>query len=135
MPNLDVNQEEGWDMLREDAFRAALYADCSDDDVRLAHALLTPEPARPTSTPIRTTDERFGRIPRVYIELLQDRAVSPALQRKMYTAMPCKEVLSIDASHSAYFSQPDELTTKILRAGGDLLLDIAPHLEVPKIAR
>jgi hypothetical protein len=29
-------------------------------------------------------------------------------------------VLSIPASHSAYFSQPDELTRNILIAGGDM---------------
>ncbi|MBI1815305.1 MAG: alpha/beta fold hydrolase [Deltaproteobacteria bacterium] len=120
MPNLDVDQDAGWDMLRRDAFKATLYADCSEDDVALAHALLTPEPSGPTNTPMRTTAQRFGRIPRVYIELLQDRAVSPALQRQMYTAMPCRKVLSIDASHSAYFSRPDELASKILHAGGDI---------------
>jgi hypothetical protein len=27
----------------------------------------------------------------------------------MQTATPCDQVLSIDASHSAYFSRPDEL--------------------------
>jgi pimeloyl-ACP methyl ester carboxylesterase len=119
MPALDIDQEAGWDMLRPEAFRPALYADCSEDDVTLAHALLTPEPTAPTNTPIQITDERFGRIPRVYIKLLQDRAVSPALQEKMYTAVPCRRVLCVDASHSAYFSKPDELTAVILQAGGD----------------
>lgn len=119
LPNLDVNQDAGWDMLRRDAFNTTLYADCSDDDMALAHALLTPEPIGPTNTPLQTTASRFGCIPRAYIELLQDRAVSPALQKQMYTAMPCERVLSVDASHSAYFSKPDELTAKILQAGGD----------------
>jgi hypothetical protein len=58
-------------------------------------------------------------VPRAYIELLADRAVSPALQRRMYASSPCRRVLSIDASHSAYFSKPDELVDKILVAGGD----------------
>jgi hypothetical protein len=38
----------------------------------------------------------------------------------MYTATPCERVLSIAASHSAYFSQPDELTRQILIAGSDM---------------
>lgn len=112
-PNLDVNREEGWDMLRESAFRAALYADCDEDDVALAHALLTPEPIRPTLTPLNLSDANFGRVPRVYIELLQDRAVSPALQRRMVERMPCAEVRTLDASHSAYFSQPDALAAHL----------------------
>jgi len=117
--NLDVNGDEGWDMLRREAHRAALYADCSDDDVALAASLLTPEPSGPTHTPLTTTDENFGRVPRVYIELTQDRAVSWSLQQRMCTAMPCEDVLAVEASHSAYFSKPDELTQKILQAGGD----------------
>ena len=114
MPSLDISATEGSDMLREEAFRPALYADCSDEDVALARLLLTPEPSAPTNTPIVTSDERFGSIARVYIELLQDRAVSPALQRRMHTSMPCEQVISIDASHSAYFSAPDELAARLL---------------------
>jgi hypothetical protein len=98
-----------------------LYADCSDDDVALANALLTPEPRgprSPTNSPIRTTAENFGRIPRFYIELTKDQAISWPAQKRMYTATPC-QVLTIDSSHSAYFSQPDQLTKHILTAGGD----------------
>ena len=120
--SVDVNREQGWDMLRREAFREALYADCSEEDVALSYALLTPEPRgerSPTETPIRTTPENFGRIPRVYIELTQDRAVSWPAQRRMYEATPCKRVLTVHASHSAYFSQPDQLTKQILTAGDD----------------
>ena len=113
-PNLVVNPEQGWDMLRQEALVDALYADCSAEDVALCRSLLVPEPFAPSRTPVRTTPERFGRVPRVYIELLQDRAVSLPLQRRMYGRLPCREVLSIDASHSAYFSRPDELAARLL---------------------
>ncbi len=112
--NLDVSAEGGFDMLRSTAFREALYHDCDDDDIALAQLLLTPEPIRPTMTPLTLTAERFGRVPRFYIELTQDRAVSPSLQRRMYGAMPCQRIMRIEASHSAYFSQPDLLTEQIL---------------------
>jgi pimeloyl-ACP methyl ester carboxylesterase len=112
--NLDVSPEAGFDMLRADAFRAALYHDCGEDDVALAHLLLTPEPLRPTMTPLKLTPEKFGSVRRFYIELSQDRAVTASLQRRMYEAMPCERVMTIDSSHSAYFSRPDELTAHIL---------------------
>lgn len=111
--NLDVNAEQGWDMLRRDAFREVLYEDCSDADIALCESLLTPEPLAPTLTPLKLSAERYGRVPRVYIELTRDRAVSPALQRRMYTAMPCETVMRIDSSHSAYFSAPDELASRL----------------------
>jgi hypothetical protein len=37
----------------------------------------------------------------------------------MYQATPCGRVLTIEASHSAYFSQPDQLTKQILVASDD----------------
>ena len=114
VPNLELNPDAGYDMLRQSAFREALYADCSDEEIALCSMLLAPEPSGPTNTPLRLTQERFGTVPRVYIELLQDRAVSPELQRRMQNAMPCLETIAIDASHSAYFSRPDELTHAII---------------------
>lgn len=48
-----------------------------------------------------------------YIELTEDRAVTPAFQRYMHSRTPCDPVLSIAASHSAYFSKPDELTDRL----------------------
>ncbi len=114
LPHLEINEEQGWDMLHEKAFRTALYDDCSDEDVALARLLLTPEPSAPAATPLHTTDENFGKIPRVYIELCEDRAVSVSLQRQMYTKMPCQRVISMHTSHSAYFSAPDELAAHLL---------------------
>jgi hypothetical protein len=108
-------------MLQREAFREALYADCSEDDA-LSYALLTPEPRgphSPTGTPIRTTHENFGRIPRFHIELTQVRAASWGAQKRMYQATRCERVLTVNASHSGYFSQPDQLTKQILIAGGD----------------
>lgn len=119
---VDYDSQAGFDMLQRHAFKDTLYADCTDDDVALSYALLTPEPRGPrsaTDMPIRTTPERFGRVPRFYIELTQDRAVSIGWQRRMHKETPCKRVFSIEASHSAYFSQPDRLTRCILIAGGD----------------
>jgi hypothetical protein len=38
---------------------------------------------------------------------------------RMDQATPCERVLTIEASHSAYFSQPDQLTKQILVTGDD----------------
>ena len=107
--NLVVNEEQGYHMLKAEAFREALYADCSEEDVALTTSLLTPEPNAPVATPIDITEAHFGRIPRVYIETLRDRGVSPSLQKKMYTTLPCQKVISMETSHSPFFSAPQEL--------------------------
>ncbi len=109
LPSLFQADDGSWDMLREDAYDAALYADCDADDVELCHRLLTPEPLAPSLTPLKLTPARYGRVPKAYLELTEDRAVPLAWQRRMQANGPCAEVRAIAASHSAYFSRPDEL--------------------------
>jgi pimeloyl-ACP methyl ester carboxylesterase len=111
--NLVVNEEQGHHMLNSEVFREALYADCSEEDVTLATALLTPEPNAPVATPLNLSDEKFGRVARVYIETLQDKGVTPALQKKMYTATPCRKVISMNTSHSPFLSAPEKLVSHL----------------------
>ena len=113
-PNLRICKLTLTDRLAEEAYQPALYADCSEADVALARSLLTPEPSLPALTRLRLSEANYGRVPRHYIELTQDRAVTPALQRTMIANSPCQTVRSIDASHSAYFSRPQELAEAIM---------------------
>ena len=66
-PNLDFDPEGHWDMLRSEVFERALYADCPPEDVASATCYSRTEPALPSRTPISTSDERYGTIPRTYI--------------------------------------------------------------------
>ncbi len=113
VPNLDVNEAQGFHMLKPEAFKEALYADCSEDDLALAALLLTPEPNAPVATPLQLSEENFGRIPRVYIECLRDQGISPGLQKKMYTTAPCQRVISMQTSHSPFLSQPEQLVNHL----------------------
>jgi pimeloyl-ACP methyl ester carboxylesterase len=101
-------------ILRDSAIKEALYGDCPEEDVILAKALLAPEALAPLTTPIRTSAANYGRVPRIYIECRRDRAVSLSEQRRMYAAMPCQAILSMDTDHSPFFSAPDELTAHLL---------------------
>ena len=110
LPIVMVNREQGYATFKEEApLKEVVYADCSDEDVARARSLLVPQALVPFVTPIGTTVERFGRVPRVYIECLRDRVISPSLQKKMYTALPCQQIISMETSHSPFFSAPEEL--------------------------
>jgi pimeloyl-ACP methyl ester carboxylesterase len=85
------------------------FHDCSDDDVRTALQLLGTETPVIYPLPIQTTPSRFGRVPRAYVECLQDKAIGLTLQRSMVAALPCERVVSMDTSHSPFFSKPEEL--------------------------
>jgi len=113
VPNIRISRATLTDSLAEEAYRPALYADCSDADIQLARLLLTPEPSLPALTRLRLTEKRYGSVRRHYIELTNDKAVSLSLQRRMIAASPCASVSSIEASHSAYFSCPERLAAVI----------------------
>ena len=96
-------------VFHEGSLRSRFYNDCSDDDFAWAKSMLVPQPSGPLMDPMKTTDENFGRVARVYIECLKDQALLPELQKKMYTKMPCERVISMDTGHSSFLSAPEEL--------------------------
>jgi pimeloyl-ACP methyl ester carboxylesterase len=100
--------------LRPEKLKEILYGDCSDEDIARAKRLLVPEALQTLGAPVHVTAENFGRIPRVYIQCLQDRANTLPCQRHMYTATPCQQVLTLDTSHSSFFSAPQALSERLL---------------------
>lgn len=107
--NLVVDEAGGQHVLKREAFREALYHDCSDEDVALAAHLLTPEPNAPVGTPLTLTADRFGRVPRTYIQTDEDRGVSPPVQRQMQQKVGVDDVKHLASSHSPFLSQPELL--------------------------
>lgn len=111
--NMVMSPDKLFSTMREESLRDAFYALSPPEDFALARRLLRPEPTAPMATPVRITEANFGRVPRIYLQCLRDQAIPPALQRQMYTATPCREVRSLDADHSPFFSAPDELTAQL----------------------
>lgn len=118
-PFVDVNRMGMWDWLRPEGYRDVLYHDCSEDDNRLAASLLCREPLRPAIGKLRLTDGKYESVPRGYIRLSKDRAVSIELQDRLLNETLVDHVETIDAGHSAYFCKPDELTDAILKISGN----------------
>jgi pimeloyl-ACP methyl ester carboxylesterase len=116
-PFVTMHDELQAHTLQPEIYRDGLYNDCEENIVELAKLLLSHEPVESGITPLQLTEENFGSIPRVYIECTEDKAVTPFIQRKMYTEMPCEKVYSMQTSHSPFFSKPQELS--------DILCEIA----------
>jgi pimeloyl-ACP methyl ester carboxylesterase len=115
-PYVTIHPELNASTLQPEIYKEGLYADCDDSITELAKLLLSHEPVESGMAPLQLTDENYGSVPRVYIECTQDRAVTPFIQRKMYTEMPCEKVYSMHTSHSPFFSKPQELV--------DILCDV-----------
>jgi len=107
--NVVMAEDKTYSTVRTEALRDAFYGECSEEDVALARLCVQPEATVPLITPLKISAEKFGGVPRAYIECLRDRAIPIALQRRMQANWPCQQVHALDTDHSPFFSRPDEL--------------------------
>jgi pimeloyl-ACP methyl ester carboxylesterase len=70
---------------------------------------LVAEPHGPRSEPLALTAERWGSLPRTYVECTADRTIPIASQRRMQAMSPGSRVVTLDADHSPYLSRPVDL--------------------------
>lgn len=104
-----------------DAVREAL-AHCADDEAAAwAASIRGQQPVVPFTNPVALDGpgaDTFAALPRAYVMCLQDRAIKPALQRRMLQAAGCDPVIEIDTDHSVWASRPDELAAALNRLAG-----------------
>ncbi|MEJ2094018.1 MAG: alpha/beta fold hydrolase [Gammaproteobacteria bacterium] len=107
--NLEVSKNRKIARIKENVLREAFYNDCSDEDFYFARSNLVSQPLAPISTPIHITKERWGRVPRSYIECSMDRAITNSIQQEMHTNIPCESVSRLESGHSPFLSVPEKL--------------------------
>jgi pimeloyl-ACP methyl ester carboxylesterase len=117
--NTIYSEDKTYMFFSQEAIKEVFYADCLDQDVARDKSLFCTQAVAPLATPLHLTEENFGRIPKIYIECLQDKAISPSMQKKMYTATPCTKVLSLNTSHSPFFSSPEALTAQLVSVASE----------------
>jgi pimeloyl-ACP methyl ester carboxylesterase len=101
--------------IQKNGIKERFYDDCPSKYVVLAKSLLCPESTTVLKTSLKLSEGNFGRIPRVYIECLKDKAVSPSLQKMMYKSLPCQKIISMETSHSPFFSRPKILVNHLIK--------------------
>ena len=101
-----------WD--RDGAY-ATFYQDCGPDLVDWAAERLLPQPLAPVVEPISVPRFWAADLPRSYVMCLKDNAWPLRVGRLQATRMGV-EPLTIDSSHSPFFSQPAELAQLLVKA-------------------
>lgn len=91
------------------AATAILFSDCSPELAASAAARLTPQGEGGRAIRVTTTPERFGRLPRLYVEATEDRSVLLAAQRRMQQLVPGATVISLPTGHAPQVSAPQLL--------------------------
>jgi pimeloyl-ACP methyl ester carboxylesterase len=104
-----------------EAVREALCHCADDEQAAWSASIRGSQPVAPFTHPVALGGpdaDAFAALPRAYVICLQDRAVKPALQRRMLEAAGCDPVIEIDTDHSVWASRPDELAAALNRIAG-----------------
>jgi pimeloyl-ACP methyl ester carboxylesterase len=113
-PLFNISQDQRYFTIKSELVANLFYNDCSADDVARAKALLGSEAMAVFKAPVHLSNEKFGRVPRMYIECLRDHTLFPQDQKAMYTTTPCLKVISLNTGHSPFLSAPEKLVDCLL---------------------
>lgn len=88
--------------------------DCAPEAAMQAVAKLQPQPEGGRAMAPSLSAERFGSVPRIYVEALQDQSLHLPLQRLMQELTPGAQRLAIDCGHVPQLVQPQQLSAALL---------------------
>ncbi|MBN8827229.1 MAG: alpha/beta fold hydrolase [Sphingobacteriia bacterium] len=86
----------------------SFYNKCNIEDIDFSKQSLRPQSSEPFAARIKLSKEKYGSIPKIYIECIFDGGLPIEVQRKMVKEQPCK-VYSLETDHSPFFSTPKKL--------------------------
>jgi pimeloyl-ACP methyl ester carboxylesterase len=120
--NIVVDGEPPVATMPPEAAPEALYHCCTREQIDWALPRRAGQPVIPFTQPFTPAGDTaaFDGLPRAYVTCLQDRAIKPALQKRMYTRAGCDPVIEIDTDHSPWLSRTDELVGALNAIAGAL---------------
>lgn len=105
----------------------AHFFNTTDPEIAAAAAgHLVPQPVAPLGAPVSVTADRFGRIPKAYIECMQDVVLPIASQRRIQTHWKFAPVIPMDTDHSPFLCAPGELADHLMRIADTFAAHAAP---------
>jgi pimeloyl-ACP methyl ester carboxylesterase len=120
--NMVVDGEPPIARMPVEAAPQALYNCTPPERAAWAASRLGPQAVAAFVQPVALSDaaSRFAELPRAYVTCLQDRAIPPPMQRRMYTAAGCAPVVELDTDHSPWLSRTQELVAALDGIASDL---------------
>ncbi len=113
-PDLAFSEDKRSSTIIPEAVKNTFYNTTSEEWIKRAASKIGAEPMSSFMTPLNLRNERFGSLPRGYIECLQDNAIHLSVQRKMIGDLPCQALVSLDTDHSPFYSAPEKLAAEII---------------------
>jgi pimeloyl-ACP methyl ester carboxylesterase len=107
--NIIVTEDPPVAVMPAAASKEALYGCCAEDVAHWAIAHQSPQPLAPMGTPVSIPKDILDDVPRFYVQCTRDRAIPPALQRRMIAENDCTAVFELDTDHTPHLSKVNEL--------------------------
>ena len=104
----DIPQEHVSNVLPESVSRWWFANDMDDEQFQFMQWCMGPEALRTTRAPVDLTGYRHP-VPRTWVRLLKDNALSLEQQARFAANAGIEEVVDLDAGHMAMISRPAEL--------------------------
>ena len=114
-PHLRWNDDRSRSWVPEAAAVQIFYHDAPLEAALAAARRLTWQEESARAVRPRLTPERFGRVPRLYIEALRDRSLPIVVQRRMQALVPGARVKSMDTGHALQLADPKGLAALLAR--------------------
>lgn len=90
-----------------------MCGDCNRPQLETLTTKHRAEAIAPLTAAVTLSPERFGKVPRYYIEISSDNFISPAMQRRMNERVPVKQRLRMESSHCGFFANPAALVEQL----------------------
>jgi pimeloyl-ACP methyl ester carboxylesterase len=113
--NIAIKGEPPVAVMPAAASRHALYECCGEDVAAWAIQRHRPQPVAPFATPVSIPRGALDNINRYYVVCTRDRAINPALQRRMIAENPCAEIVELSTDHTPQLSMTEELAQALHR--------------------
>lgn len=116
--NIRIEGDPPVAIMPDAASQGALYGSCPDEAAAWAIAKHRAQPVAPFVNAVSIPAGALDGIPRYCVLCLRDRAIPPALQRRMSAAVRCAEVVELDTDHTPQLSKTAELADALQRFAG-----------------
>jgi pimeloyl-ACP methyl ester carboxylesterase len=113
--NMVVEGEPPVATMPQGAAREVFYGECAPDRAAWALGRLRGQPVVPFVTPVALAGADGTRPAPAYVVAARDRAIPPALQRRMAHHGRAADVVELDSDHSPFLSRTRELATLLER--------------------
>lgn len=113
-PHLIWNADHSSSRVPIEAALELFLHDCRPGAALKAASRLCAQPESGRAMVNRLSAERFGQVPRIYVECRQDRSVTLALQQRMQQLTPGARRISLDCGHVPQLACPQALTDALL---------------------